>query len=107
MIERIGGRAEIAVDVRVCATHRDLPALIQQGDFREDLYYRISEATIRVPPLRERQGDNLLARAFSRTIRDAVQTAGEGFMPQAVEALSRPITGPVTSANLKTGSNGQ
>jgi two-component system NtrC family response regulator len=66
VIERIGGRQEIAVDVRVvCATHRDLVDLIRQGSFREDLYYRINEATIRVPPLRERQGDAIvLARAF-------------------------------------------
>jgi two-component system NtrC family response regulator len=66
VIERIGGRHEIAVDVRVvCATHRDLVDLIRQGSFREDLYYRINEATIRVPPLRERQGDAIvLARAF-------------------------------------------
>jgi two-component system NtrC family response regulator len=66
VIERIGGRSEIAVDVRVvCATHRDLVDLIRQGGFREDLYYRINEATIRVPPLRERQGDAIvLARAL-------------------------------------------
>ncbi|MGB5776836.1 MAG: PEP-CTERM-box response regulator transcription factor, partial [Sedimenticolaceae bacterium] len=61
VIERIGGRSEIPVDVRViCATHRDLPEQIQAGEFREDLYYRINEATISVPPLRERQGDSLL-----------------------------------------------
>ncbi len=66
IIERIGGREEIAVDVRVlCATHQDLAALIAQGRFREDLYYRISEATLRIPPLRERAGDAvLLARHF-------------------------------------------
>jgi len=89
VIERIGGRAEIAVDVRVvCATHRDLPALIQQGDFREDLYYRINEATIRVPPLRERQGDSLLlARAFLERFATQFKRPVKGFMPQAVEAL--------------------
>jgi two-component system NtrC family response regulator len=66
VIERLGGRQEIPVDVRVvCATHRDLAELIRAGTFREDLYYRINEATLRVPPLRERQGDALLlARAF-------------------------------------------
>lgn len=89
VIERIGGRAEIAVDVRVvCATHRDLPALIQQGDFREDLYYRINEATIRVPPLRERQGDSLLlARAFLERFATQFKRPVKSFMPQAVEAL--------------------
>lgn len=66
VIERVGGRQELPVDVRVvCATHRDLPQLIQEGAFREDLYYRVSEITIRIPPLREREGDALLiARAI-------------------------------------------
>jgi two-component system NtrC family response regulator len=66
VIERIGGRQEIPVDVRVvCATHQELPKLISEGRFREDLYYRINEATIHVPPLRERQDDAVvLARAF-------------------------------------------
>ncbi len=66
VIERIGGRQEIPVDVRVvCATHQDLAKLIDDGRFREDLYYRINEATIQVPPLRERQDDAVvLARAF-------------------------------------------
>ena len=68
VIERVGGRVEIPVDVRVvCATHQDLRALIEAGRFREDLYYRINEATILVPPLRERSGDAVvLARAFLR-----------------------------------------
>ena len=58
VIERVGGREEIAVDVRiVCATHQDLKALIASQRFREDLYYRLSEVTISLPPLRERPGD--------------------------------------------------
>jgi two-component system NtrC family response regulator len=66
VIERVGGRQEIPIDVRViCATHRDLQELIKSGDFREDLYYRISEITINIPPLRDRTGDALLlARNF-------------------------------------------
>ncbi|MFN2309178.1 MAG: PEP-CTERM-box response regulator transcription factor [Gammaproteobacteria bacterium] len=66
VIERVGGRKEIPVDVRVvCATHQDLQALIRETRFREDLYYRLSEISIRIPPLRERVGDVLLlARAF-------------------------------------------
>ena len=66
VIERIGGREEIAVDVRViCATHQDILALVRSGQFREDLYYRISELTINIPPLRERDGDiSLVARAL-------------------------------------------
>jgi len=68
VVERVGGRVEIPVDVRViCATHQDLRSLIQAGRFREDLFYRINEATIMVPPLRERTGDAVvLARAFLR-----------------------------------------
>ena len=66
VIERIGGREEIPVNVRVvCATHQDLQARIQAGLFREDLYYRISEITVAIPPLRARTGDVLLlARSF-------------------------------------------
>jgi two-component system NtrC family response regulator len=61
VIERVGGRAEIPVDVRVvCATHRNLKALAEQGQFREDLYYRLSEIVLAIPPLREREGDRLL-----------------------------------------------
>ncbi len=66
VIERIGGRDEIPVDVRiVCATHRDLKAQIKAGLFREDLYYRLVEIIIDIPPLRDREGDAvLLAHAF-------------------------------------------
>ncbi|WP_219118779.1 PEP-CTERM-box response regulator transcription factor [Janthinobacterium sp. UMAB-56] len=66
VIERVGGRAEIAVDVRiVCATHQDLKVLGEEGRFREDLFYRLSEIVLRIPPLRERAGDvALLAQHF-------------------------------------------
>jgi two-component system NtrC family response regulator len=65
-IERVGGRQEIPIDVRVVgATHQDLKQLIAQGRFREDLYYRLAEIVVEIPPLRERQGDPvLLAHAF-------------------------------------------
>ena len=68
VIERIGGRQEIPVDVRVvCATHQDLKELIKAGRFREDLYYRLAEIVINIPPLRARTGDPaLLAHAFVR-----------------------------------------
>ena len=61
VVERLGGRQEIAVDVRVVsATHRNLRAQIEAGLFREDLYYRLAEITLEMPPLRERPGDALL-----------------------------------------------
>jgi len=89
VIERIGGRTEIPVDVRViCATHRTLPELIEAGDFREDLYYRINEATVVVPPLRERQGDSLLlARAFLERFTAELKRPVKGFTPQAITAI--------------------
>jgi len=66
VIERVGGRDEIEIDVRiVCATHQDLKTLIKEGRFREDLYYRLAEIVVEIPPLRARQGDAaLLAHAF-------------------------------------------
>ena len=68
VIERIGGRSEIPVDVRiVCATHQDLMGLAKAGRYREDLYYRLAEIVINIPPLRARTGDAaLLAHAFVR-----------------------------------------
>jgi two-component system NtrC family response regulator len=65
-VERIGGRQSIKVDVRViCATHQNLERLIGEGQFREDLYFRINEMIINIPPVRERTGDiPILARSF-------------------------------------------
>jgi len=87
--ERLGGRNEIPVDVRViCATHQDLPAATQEGRFREDLYYRISEITIRIPPLREREGDALLlARTFLDKYGAEYRRNLRGFTPDAVAAI--------------------
>jgi two-component system NtrC family response regulator len=66
VIERVGGREELAVDVRVvCATHRNLRERIVEGSFREDLFYRLTEMVVAIPPLRDRVGDAaLLAHAF-------------------------------------------
>lgn len=85
VIERVGGRREIPVDVRVvCATHQDLKALIREGRFREDLFYRVNETSILVPPLRERGGDSVViarsllrrfAEQYKRPIRDFTATA--------------------------------
>ena len=65
VIERVGGREQIAVDVRiVTATHRHIRDLIENGDFREDLYYRISEITLDIPPLRERDDDAVVLAQY-------------------------------------------
>lgn len=89
VIERVGGRKEIPVDIRViCATHRDLKQLIASGDFREDLYYRINEATINVPPLKERLGDAIvLAKAFVEKFATQLKLNVKGFTPQAIQGI--------------------
>ena len=89
MVEHLGGRNEIPVDVRViCATHQDLPALIKAGTFREDLYYRICEISISIPPLRERDGDKLmLARAFMNRFSQENSRSLRGFTQGAILAI--------------------
>src|SRR5512133_3568197 len=89
VIERVGGRQEIAVDVRiVCATHQDLKALIQEGRFREDLFYRLAEIVVNIPPLRARQGDAvLLAHAFLRRFAQEQRRGVLGFSEDAVQAI--------------------
>jgi len=89
VIERIGGRQEIPVDVRiVCATHQDLKALTREGGFREDLYYRLAEIVVVIPPLRERVGDvALLAHALARKFADEQNRAGVSLNDAAVRAL--------------------
>jgi two-component system NtrC family response regulator len=88
-IERVGGRQEIPVDVRVvCATHQDLPAMIQTGRFREDLYFRLAEIVVRIPPLRERKGDAvLLAHAFVRLCADEYKRHSMTLLPDAIAAI--------------------
>ena len=89
VIERLGGRGEIPVDVRVvCATHRDLASMIREGSFREDLYYRLSEITVKIPPLRERPGDAvLLAQAFLERYARELGRNLRGFTADALTAL--------------------
>ena len=89
VIERLGGRGEIPVDVRVvCATHRDLSGMIREGSFREDLYYRLSEITVKIPPLRERPGDAvLLAQAFLDRYARELGRSLKGFTADALAAL--------------------
>lgn len=89
VVERIGGREEIAVDVRiVCATHQNLKKLIEEGGFREDLFYRLSEIVFSIPPLRERPGDAvLLAQALMQKFSRQQGRSLLGFKPDALEAI--------------------
>ncbi len=89
VIERIGGRKSIAVDTRiVCATHQNLEAMIAQGSFREDLYYRLAEIIIRIPSLAERPGDaTLLARAFLARHAPVMNPRVRGFAEDALAAI--------------------
>jgi two-component system NtrC family response regulator len=91
VIERIGGREEIPVDIRViCATHQDVKNLIKEGSFREDLYYRIGEITIPIPPLRERSGDIvLLARYFLKKYKAKLNKRVTGFSADAISAMEQ------------------
>jgi two-component system NtrC family response regulator len=88
--ERIGGRGEIAVDVRiVCATNRKPEELIKVGQFREDLYYRLSEMVINIPPLRQRAGDAvLLAHHFLNVTNRQTGRAVRGFDAGAMAAIA-------------------
>jgi two-component system NtrC family response regulator len=90
VIERVGGREEIPVDVRiVCATHQDLQKLIEDGKFREDLYYRISEISINLPPLRERGDDALmLAKVFLDRYNKQNKRNVKGFSDSALAAIA-------------------
>jgi two-component system NtrC family response regulator len=89
VIERVGGREEIPVDVRVvCATNQDLQVAIDETRFREDLYYRISEITINIPPLREREGCRLvLARTLLESETGKQGRPLKGFSPDAQNAI--------------------
>lgn len=89
VVERVGGREEIPVDVRiVCATHQKLRGLISEGKFREDLYYRLSEIVMNIPPLRDRDGDALLlANALVSRFRQQEGRGVLSFSPEAIAAI--------------------
>ena len=93
VIERIGGRQEIAVDVRiVCATHQSLKDQIAAGKFREDLYYRLAEITLEIPPLRARKGDAaLLAHGFVRRFAAEQRRSTMTLLPDAIEAIDSHV----------------
>ena len=89
-IQRVGGRKTIDVNVRVlAATNINIKDAMRQGQFREDLYYRIGVVTIQLPPLRERGSDlMLLANHFLELHNKALPTKVQGFSPEAVEFLN-------------------
>ena len=90
-VERIGSQKTIEVDVRViAATNKDLEAIIAKGDFREDLYFRLSVIPIEVPPLRERPEDIApLVEHFVRQFCAENSFRGKRLAPETVEALKR------------------
>jgi two-component system NtrC family response regulator len=89
VIERIGGRQPIAVDTRiVCATHQNLEAMIADGRFREDLYYRLAEIVVKIPSLAERPGDAaLLARHFVNRFGRELNPKVQGLSPDGLAAI--------------------
>ena len=89
VIERIGSRKSIAVDTRiVCATHQDLEAMIGDGRFREDLFYRLAEIVVKIPSLAERPGDAaLLAKAFLGRFAKEMNPQVKGFSADALAAI--------------------
>ena len=89
VIERIGGRQPIPVDTRiVCATHQDLEAMIADGRFREDLYYRLAEIVVKIPSLAERSGDAvLLARHFVNRFGRELNPAVQALSAEALAAI--------------------
>jgi len=90
-ITRVGGEEVIRVNVRVItATNRDLPAAIEAGRFRKDLFYRLNVVTLHVPPLRERKDDiPPLAEHFLKMFAEKNRKRVRGFTPQAMDRLLR------------------
>jgi two-component system response regulator FlrC len=87
-IDRLGGSAPVRVNVRILATsNRDLPAEVQRGAFREDLYFRLNVVSLRIPPLRERPGD--VAALADHFARHYAEVNGVPFRPLSREALLR------------------
>ncbi len=88
-VRRVGDSAERPIDFRlIAATHRDLKSLIEKGDFREDLWYRLNVASVTLPPLRERREDiELLAEHFLRTRSSSADHGIQGFEDQAMVLL--------------------
>lgn len=88
-IERLGGRQEISVDVRVvCATNQNLEEMVKEKTFREDLFYRVSEITLNIPPLRDRDEDMLiLAQYFLKRYSAEYKSNVKGFSDDGLNAI--------------------
>jgi two-component system response regulator AtoC len=89
-VERVGGDTPVDVDTRlIAATNRDLKDMVDQGDFREDLFYRLYVVVITLPPLRDRQDDILLLlNHYLAVFNEENGKQIEGFTPPAYETLS-------------------
>jgi two-component system, NtrC family, response regulator AtoC len=89
--ERLGGTRTLRVDVRVItATNRNLPVMVSNGQFREDLYYRLNVVSIDMPPLRERKEDiQALATFFLRRFAGELKKRVDGISPDASKLLMR------------------
>lgn len=89
-LQRVGGNQTISVDVRIiAATNRDLEEEVEQGRFREDLYYRLNVVTLEVPPLRERQGDvELLAERFIERFAEKNRRTVESVSRECIQHLT-------------------
>ncbi|WP_273427006.1 PEP-CTERM-box response regulator transcription factor [Marinobacter sp.] len=90
VVDRVGSVHPIPVDVRVvCATHRDVSHLIESGEFREDLYYRISEITLDVPAVRDREGDALVvAQSLLKSLGKNMDRPNLAFTEDAINAIN-------------------
>ena len=89
VVDRVGSLKPTPVDVRVvCATHRNVNELIREGTFREDLYYRISEITLDLPAVRDRDGDALvIAQSLLKTLSKQLDRSGLSFSEDALSAI--------------------
>ncbi|MBV1885193.1 MAG: PEP-CTERM-box response regulator transcription factor, partial [Gammaproteobacteria bacterium] len=104
VVERLGGHKEIPVDVRiVCATHRNIEEMIEEGEFREDLYYRLSEIVMTIPALKDREGDSIiLSNAFLQRFNQQQGRSISGFTDEALKTIeSYPWPGNIRELENK------